>query len=161
MLLSHTGCKRKKKGITLIELIVSMGIDLFILFICFNIITINYKNFKFLIENISVNSSIDDAVLNINRLLKTKMIENIEIDCDNLENKDFIEISYGKIFNDCSNLKIKNIYLNEKKNLTIKTDNTGYNILIRKVDTFDIVKKGKIYYLKIKMISGEERIVCL
>lgn len=160
MLLNHIGCKRKKKGITLIELIISMSIDLIILFICFNVITINYNNFKVLINYDTVNSSLDDAILNINILLKTKMIENIEIRDDT----NIIIIKYRNSHSK-ENIKVKEISLNGGK-IEIKTSddnvgNKGFNPILMEVATFDIVKKGKIYYLKIKMINGEQRIVCL
>lgn len=160
MLLNHIGCKRKKKGITLIELIISMSIDLIILFICFNVITINYNNFKVLINYDRVNSSLDDAVLNINRLLKAKMIEDIDV-------KDDINMIIIKYRNSHSkeDIKVKEISLNRGKIEIITSDNkggrNGINTILMEVDTFDIIKKGKIYYLKIKMINGEQRIVCL
>ena len=160
MLLNHIGCKRKKKGITLIELIIAMSIDLIILFICFNVITINYNNFKVLMEYDRVNSSLDDAILNINIFLKTKMIENIEIRDDT----NTIIIKYRNSHSK-EEIKEKEISLNGSK-IEIKTSDNkggrnGINTILMEVDTFDIIKKGKIYYLKIKMISGEERIICL
>ena len=163
MLLNHIGCKRKKKGITLIELIIAMSIDLIILFICFNVITINYNNFKVLIEHDRVNSSLDDAVLNINRFLKTKMIENIEV----REDIDTINIRYREKHSK-EVIKIKKIFLNKKKEIAIKTllvdnseENNRDNPILVKVESFDVIKKEKIYYLRIKMISGEQRIICL
>lgn len=163
MLLNHIGCKRKKKGITLIELIIAMSIDLIILFICFNVIAINYNNFKVLIDYDRVNSSLDDAVLNINRFLKTKMIEDIEFRDD----IDTINIKYREKHSK-EVVKIKKIFLNKYKKIAVKTllaesikEDDRDNPILVKVESFDVIKKGKIYYLKIKMINGEQRIICL
>lgn len=160
MLLNHIGCK--KKGITLIELIISISIDLVILSICFSILTVNYKNFKFLINDNRVNSSIDDAILNINMFLKTKMIENIEFnDTDNT-----IIVSYREKHSK-ETIKSKKIFLNKYNKIAIKTldefnkDDNKDNPILIDVESFDVIKKDKIYYLKIKMINGDQRIICL
>ena len=160
MLLNHIGCK--KNGFTLIELIISIAIDLVILSICFSILTVNYKNFKFLISDNRVNSSIDDAILNINIFLKTKMIENIKFNDDD----NTIIVSYREKHSK-ETIKIKKIFLNKYNKIAIKTldefnkDDNKDNPILMDVESFDVIKKDKIYYLKIKMINGDQRVICL
>lgn len=158
MLLNHIGCKKKKKGITLIELIIAMSIDLIILSICFSIITVNYKNFKSLINYTKINSSLDDGVLTINRYLKTNMIEDIVISHDS----DSITIKYRENHSK-EGTKDKEIYFekNDKKVAIRNLGESKNNPILINIEIFDIIKKGKIYYLKIRNINGEERIVCL
>lgn len=158
MLLNHIGCKRKKKGITLIELIIAMSIDLIILSICFSIITVNYKNFKSLINYTKINSSLDDGVLTINRYLKANMIEDIVISHD----ADSITIKYRENHSK-EGTKDKEIYFekNDKKVAIRNLGESKNNPILINIEIFDIIKKGKIYYLKIRNINGEERIVCL
>lgn len=163
MLLNRIGCKRKKKGFTLIELIISISIDLVIVSICFNIITVNYKNFKVLTTYSRANSSLDDAILNINRYLKAKMIEDIEIKDD----IDIITIKYREKHSKES-IKVKEIFLNKYNKIAIRTLVQNANEvtdrdspMLINVDTFDIIKKGRVYYLKIRVLNGDERIICL
>ncbi|WP_341479611.1 prepilin-type N-terminal cleavage/methylation domain-containing protein [Clostridium gallinarum] len=154
--------KKKKKGFSLIELNISMLIQLIVLTLAINTTIITFKSYSMLLKNSKYQDSFDDAILNIERLLKAYMIQSIVVEEDN--NK--ITINYKKD-NNKPELKKKEIYFESSKNrIVLRTLNEnkyqlGFNILMIDVSSFKIIKKGKTYYLKIINLNKDERIICL
>ncbi|MDU5110916.1 MAG: prepilin-type cleavage/methylation domain-containing protein, partial [Clostridium sp.] len=64
---------------TLIEVMISLFIHLIILTIAFSTIKVAYTNYNKLIESIKYYNDFDDALLNLDRLLKTDMITSIDV----------------------------------------------------------------------------------
>ncbi len=156
---------KRKRGFTLIELILVMFIQLILLGLSFKIALTANKNYTNLIKNSVSQDSFDDALLNIDRLLKTQMVKSIEIQENDLNNNAMIKIKY-KIDHNKNEVKEKRIFLdNINKKIVLETyiDNKrkGINIIMRRVSDFTIIKKDKIYYLKINSLDGEERIICI
>ncbi|MGG7058672.1 PilW family protein [Clostridium tertium] len=158
--------RKKKYGFTLIELNISMFIQLIVLTLAFNTAIITFRNYYLLINNSKVQDSFDDAVLNIERLLKGYMIESIKIKGENENNKGEILIIYKKD-NNQTDVKKKKIYLDSgKKKIVLETYNKndfkiGTNIIMTDVSDFKITKKNNIYYLKIINFNKDERIICI
>jgi hypothetical protein len=143
-----------------------MFIQLIVLTLAFNIAIITFKNYSSLINNSKFQDSFDDAVLNIERLLKGYMIESIKIKEDNVNAKGEILIIYRKDNNE-TDIKKKKIYLDSnKKKIILETYNKndfkiGTNIIMTDVSDFKITKKNSIHYLKIININRDERIICI
>ncbi|MGG7212117.1 PilW family protein [Clostridium nigeriense] len=158
--------RKKKYGFTLIELNISMFIQLIVLTLAFNTAIITFRNYSLLINNSKVQDSFDDAVLNIERLLKGYMIESIKIKGENENNKGEILIIYKKD-NNQTDVKKKKVYLDSsKKKIVLETYNKndfkiGTNIIMTDVSDFKIAKKNNIYYLKIINFNRDERIICI
>lgn len=164
-LLNLTGWryKKKKSGFTLIELNVSMLIQLIVITLAINISIVTIKNYFVLVNNSKIQDPFDDAILNIERLLTASMIDSIEIKEDSEDTRGEIVINY-KIDNNKSDLKKKRIFLDINKNkvvLETYKDNfrIGVNTIMTDVSNFKIIKKNNIYYLKITNINEDERII--
>lgn len=143
-----------------------MFIQLIVLTLAFNTAIITFRNYSLLINNSKVQDSFDDAVLNIERLLKGYMIESIKIKGENENNKGEILIIYKKD-NNQTDVKKKKVYLDSsKKKIVLETYNKndfkiGTNIIMTDVSDFKIAKKNNIYYLKIINFNRDERIICI
>lgn len=164
-LIGWKNTRSKRKAFTLVELILSMFIQLILFSLSFKIAMTSYKNYINLINTSKCQDSFDDAILNIDRLLKTQMIESIKIQENRLDNTGKIIITY-RIGHITGGSKEKRIFLDDiNKKIILQTYKQGQqevqNVIMREVSSFDIIKKNKIYYLKIKSIYGEERILCL
>lgn len=156
---------KRKKGVTLIELIISMSINLVIITLSFQIVNISKKNIDFFMAEAINEDYFDDGLMTIDRIMKGYMITNVKIiEKDNLRNPKIIvtirksnlqEKTYDKVisFNDSNKRVILQTY--EDKYLT------GTNTIMRNVEDFKIIKKENIYYLKIIYKGGKERIQCL
>ncbi|WP_286172867.1 prepilin-type cleavage/methylation domain-containing protein [Caproiciproducens sp. MSJ-32] len=158
-MLKQIGLKDKKKAYTLIELVIAIALELIVLGVSFQIILTAYKSYKIYNEKSIINDSFDDAQLNIDRLLKNEMIENIEI----IDNE--IIIYYKEKHSESSVYK-KLIRLDSLNNkIIIETFNNnlriGVNVVLRNVSEFTIINKENIYYLIITNLNGEKRIQCL
>lgn len=127
-----------------------------------NTTIITFKSYSMLLKNSKYQDSFDDAILNIERLLKGYMIQSVDIK----EDINQITINYKKD-NNTSELKKKEIYLEKSKNIIVLrtvNDNkfqTGFNIIMLEVSGFEVIKKKNIYYLKITNLNNDERIICL
>ena len=143
-----------------------MFIQLIVLTLAFNIGIITFKNYSLLLNYSKYQDSFDDAVLNIERLLKGYMIESIKIKEDNINTEGEILIIYRKDNNE-SDVKKKRIYLDSnKKNIVLETYTKkdfkiGTNIIMKDVSDFKVIKKNNIYYLKIINLNQDERIICI
>ncbi|MDV4152544.1 prepilin-type cleavage/methylation domain-containing protein [Clostridium sp. AL.422] len=156
---------KKKLGFTLIELNISMLIQLIVLTLVINTSILIIKSYSVLLNNTEVQDPFDDAVLNLERLLTASMIESIDISDNSLNNGGEIVINY-RIDNNETDIKKKKIYLNtSKKSIIIETYKNnfkmGVNILMTDVLSFEIIKKSNIYYLKITNVNTDERIICI
>ena len=166
-LLNPTGWKfnKKKMGFTLIELNVSMLIQLIVLTLAINSFILIIKNYSGLMNNSKVQNPFDDAVLNIERLLTGYMIESINIQDNIIDNKGLIVINY-RIDNSESDIKRKEIKFDATKGkIVLETYKNkfkvGTNIIMIDVTSFSIIKKDKIYYLQITNKNNDKRIMCL
>lgn len=166
-LLNPTGWKfnKKKLGFTLIELNVSMLIQLIVLTLAINSFILIIKNYSVLINNSKVQDPFDDAVLNIERLLTGYMIESINIQDEILYDRSLIEINY-RIDNSKGDIKRKEIkFDNTNGKIVLETYKNqfkiGTNIIMIDVSSFKITKKDKTYYLQITNKNNDTRIICL
>lgn len=166
-LLNPTGWKfnKKKLGFTLIELNVSMLIQLIVLTLAINSFILIIKNYSVLINNSKVQDPFDDAVLNIERLLTGYMIESINIQDEILYDRSLIVINY-RIDNSKGDIKRKEIKFDATNGkIVLETYKNkfkiGTNIIMIDVSSFKITKKDKVYYLKITNKNNDMRIICL
>lgn len=145
---------------TLIEVMISLFIHLIVLTIAFNTIKVAYTNYNKLIESMKYYNDFDDALLNLDRLLKTDMITSIDVVDNTIA--DEIIIKY-KINHFKEDIVEKNIKLSNDKIVIITNGDLGKgtNVLMRNVSNFNIYKKENINYLKIINKKGEERIICI
>ena len=145
---------------TLIEVMISLFIHLIILTIAFSTIKIAYSNYNKLTEGIKYYNDFDDALLNLDRLLKTDMITSINV-VDN-PIADEIIIKY-KIHHFKDDIVEKSIKLSNDKIVIITNGylGNGTNVLMRNVSNFQVYQKENINYLKITNKKGEERIICI
>lgn len=154
-----------KKGSTLIELITAMSINLIIITLSFQIVSVSKKNIDFYAEESMQGDYFDDGLMAIDRIMKGAMIDNIKIvEGNTLENPEIIvtlrkvnlqEKTYDKVisFNKATKKVILQTYEGKYP--------TGTNIIMRNVEDFIILKKENLYYLKIIYVGGKERILCL
>ena len=166
-LLNLTGWKfnKKKRGFTLLELNISMLIQLIVLTLAINTFVLIIKNYSVLVNNTKIEDPFDDAIINIERLLTGSMIEAINIKEDNVNSNGTIEINY-RIDNNEVAIKKKKIYFDfDKKKIILETYKNnfkiGTNVIMTDVYDFKITKKNKIYYLKITNKTNDMRIICL
>lgn len=166
-LLNLTGWKfnKKKRGFTLLELNISMLIQLIVLTLAINTFVLIIKNYSVLLNNTKIEDPFDDAIINIERLLTGSMIEAINIKEDNVNSNGTIEINY-RIDNNEVAIKKKKIYFDfNKKKIILETYKNnfkiGTNVIMIDVYDFKIIKKNKIYYLKITNKNNDMRIICL
>ena len=110
-LLNLTGWKfnKKKRGFTLLELNISMLIQLIVLTLAINTFVLIIKNYSVLVNNTKIEDPFDDAIINIERLLTGSMIEAINIKEDNVNSNGTIEINY-RIDNNEVAIKKKKIF---------------------------------------------------
>ena len=166
-LLNLTGWKfnKKKRGFTLLELNISMLIQLIVLTLAINTFVLIIKNYSVLLNNTKIEDPFDDAIINIERLLTGSMIEAINIKEDNVNSNGTIEINY-RIDNNEVAIKKKKIYFDfNKKKIILETYKNNFkirtNVIMIDVYDFKIIKKNKIYYLKITNKNNDMRIICL
>ena len=156
---------KKKRGFTLLELNISMLIQLIVLTLAINTFVLIIKNYSVLVNNTKIEDPFDDAIINIERLLTGSMIEAINIKEDNVNSNGTIEINY-RIDNNEVAIKKKKIYFDfDKKKIILETYKNnfkiGTNVIMTDVYDFKIIKKNKIYYLKITNKNNDMRIICL
>lgn len=154
-----------KKGSTLIELIIAMSINLIMITVSFQIISVSKKNIDFFIEESILGDYFDDGLMAIDRITKGSMITNIKIvEGNTLENQKIIvtlrktnlqEKTYDKVISFSESSKRVKLQTYEGKYLT------GTNTIMRNVEDFTILKKENLYYLKTIYKGGKERIICL
>ncbi|NLL31352.1 MAG: prepilin-type N-terminal cleavage/methylation domain-containing protein [Clostridiales bacterium] len=159
------GFKDKKRGFTLIELIIALAIGLIVLGVSYQMLFTAYKNYRLSDEKSIRYDSFDDGLLTIDRVLKGKMIEKIEIFDNESGISNEIKVSYREKHSE-NRVYQKIIKLDDSKNKiileTYKDDSrSGVNVIMRDVSKFTIIKKDKLYYLIIENLKGEERIQCL
>lgn len=164
-LLKQIGFKDKKRGFTLIELIIALAIGLIVLGVSYQMLFTSYKNYRLSDEKSIRYDSFDDGLLTIDRVLKGKMIEKIEIFDNESGISNEIKVSYREKHSE-NRVYQKIIKLDDSKNKiileTYKDDSrSGVNVIMRDVSKFTIIKKDKLYYLIIENLKGEERIQCL
>lgn len=146
----------------MIELNISMAIQLIILSIVINTTIITFRSYYILLNNSKSQDSFDDTILNIERLLKGYMIQSIDI--EEVNNK--ITINYRKDNNTKELIKKQISFEKGPGRIVLRTLSEsnyqlGFNIIMLDVEDFVITKKENLYYLKITKSNSEERTVCL
>lgn len=161
-LISHGGCNlkinSKKKGYTLIEVVAVIGMSTIAMVIGITIIINIYNSYINIKRDVMSADEIDNALLNIDRLLTGYMIT--EINPSSKDGK--IEIKY-LMDNQKTDIKSK-IIRYQVGNLIVETrSKDGVNVMpiLRGVKNFSIIKKENIYYYKITLKTGEEIINCI
>ena len=126
-LLNLIGCKNnnKKSGFTLIELNISMLIQLIILTLAINAFIGIIKNYSVLRNNSQIQDPFDDSILNIERLLTGNMIESIVIKEDTLDKNGEIEIADGVITEDFLKMKKEIVGASGKKVDILQSEKLG------------------------------------
>ena len=167
-LLNPIGWKfnKKKQGLSLLELNISMLIQLIVITLAINSFILIIKNYSVLINNSKIQDPFDDAVLNIERLLTGYMIDSINIKNESLNNISEINIKY-RIDNNEAITRRKRIFFDSStEKIILETYNNneyklGSNVIMTDVSSFRILKKDKVYYLKITNKSNDIRIICI
>lgn len=167
-LLNPIGWKfnKRKQGFSLLELNISMLIQLIVITLAINSFILIIKNYSVLRNNSKIQDSFDDAVLNIERLLTGYMIDTIIIKGETLNNISEINIKYRIDNNEVTTRRKRVFFDSSTKKIILETYNNnefklGTNVIMTDVSSFKILKKDKVYYLKITNISNDTRIICL
>lgn len=154
--------KKKRRAFTLIELIIGLSVQLIIMGLGIKSVIITFDRYNYHKEIIRENEKMDEAILTIYRYINKNMIDELTIDEINNEIKITLRESHSKEVQIIKKIKFNNLksvtlesYKGDLKNLL------AVNVILRDAEKFDIVRKGEIYYLIIKTIKGEERILCL
>lgn len=157
---------KKKRGYTLVELLAVMAISTIIMSISFNILVSGFRNLNEYYSFIKITCEIDDSLLNIERLLEEVKINKVEI-TTGVSSKLIINSDEGK----GDTIKKNTIIFYDNKKIKVRRDkyyvysgklqSSGTNTVLNNVESFEIYKKDKLYYMYLKHESGEERIVCL
>lgn len=150
----------KKKGYTLIEVIVAIAISIIAMTIGTTLIITTYKAYINITEENIKADSIDNALLTIDRLLTGYMIMNIEPNIYNNEIKIIYLIDHKETI-----IKSKIVKYNNSK-LLVETysgsgGKAGVNTILKDVKDFDVIKKENLYYYKITLNTGDEIIQCI
>lgn len=165
-LISHGGCNlkinNKKKGYTLLEVVAVIGMSTIAMIIGITIIINIYKNYINIKKDIMRADQIDNALLNIDRLLTGYMITEIKPSSKDSE----IEVKYLMKHKETS-IKSKIIKV-QRGNLVVETYNKEESMsalntmpILKEVKNFSIIQKENIYYYKITLKTGEEIINCI
>lgn len=164
-LLKHIGWRNKRCGFTLIEIVIVLTIQMIFISISYKVVSnlnLSYKNLR----DIAIQEdNYDDSFLNIDRLLKSMMLKDIIIKESNSSSRGEISI-FIKENHKLDKIIKKVIRLDSVGNKIILetfNENTrlGVNILMRNVEDLNIIKKGKLNYIKVKTLDGEEKVQCM
>ena len=154
--------KKKRRAFTLIELIIGLSVQLIIMGLGIKSVIIAFDRYNYHKEIIRENEKMDEAILTVDRYINRNMIDELRIDEINNE----IRITLRR-FHSKEVQIIKKIKFDNFKRVTLESYEgssekpIAVNVVLRDAEKFDIVRKGEIYYLIIKTIKGEERILCL
>ena len=150
--------KNKKKGFSLIELIIYLAVSLTIILILSDIFIVSYKSFNRNINKDSNINSIENGIVAIKDIVMDSRV----IFKENKKNslliyqkfKDFYWVQ--SIYEKDNNLIVEysEQYFN---NVSIKK---GKQAIIKDINSFYVYEKGNLIYIKI-IKEGEEYIVCL
>ncbi len=153
---------RNKQGYSLVEVVIVMALASIITAMVVKGSLASVKEYTASVERCMNEDGIDNAMLNIDRLVNTALIN--KISCD--EEQDKIEIQYindinSEYFNKKTILKVGNRLKVVTENNIDGIKTKGENILLDNVGAFEVYKKDQLIYFKIEMESGEERIRCI
>ena len=153
---------RNKQGYSLVEVVIVMALASIITAMVVKGSLASVKEYTASVERCMNEDGIDNAMLNIDRLVNTALIN--KISCD--EEQDKIEIQYindinSEYFNKKTILKVGNRLKVVTENNIDGIKTKGENILLDNVGAFEVYKKDQLIYFKIEMESGEEKIRCI
>lgn len=153
---------RNKQGYSLVEVVIVMALASIITVMVVKGSLASVKEYTASVERCMNEDGIDNAMLNIDRLVNTALIN--KISCN--EEHDKIEIQYindinSEYFNKKTILKVGNRLKVVTENNIDGIKTKGENILLDNVVAFEVYKKDQLIYFKIEMESGEERIRCI
>lgn len=153
-----------KKGYTLIELVVVMAIILIIGTIVINLGFYSTSHYLNVSNEIISIDNFDNAMLNIDMMCNKSTILSIECnERSELGKGNNIIIKYS----DDEESTKKVIYLSGDRllvNTVVKKDKEtteGSNVVLRDVEKFEVLKKGKLIYYTIKTKKSGERVRCI
>ena len=153
----------KNKGYTLIEVVSVIAISIIVMSIGFTLLISTYKYYSNSIEDAVREDEVDNALINIDRLITRDMITEINVRDIDKE----IEVVYSKIYGSDTLLNTKVIKYENGK-LVVKTYDglrrsflLATNTILKDVREFNIIKKENIYYYKIILKTGDEIIQCI
>lgn len=150
--------KYKKKGVTLLELVLYMSISLVISLTAISIFTeLRKVYFKSTEESINVNKIVE-GFITIDNLAKDKELEKIEMKSNSLKFYYNGNLSYivKEVIQDNDKLIIR-YYI---KQGDIYLSYGAPNDIIAEIEGFNVNKKGKLIYITIKK-KGELYIKCI
>lgn len=153
---------RNKQGYSLVEVVIVMALASIITAMVVKGSLASVKEYTASVERCMNEDGIDNAMLNIDSLVNTALIN--KISCD--EEQDKIEIQYindinSEYFNKKTILKVGNRLKVVTENNIDGIKTKGENILLDNVGAFEVYKKDQLIYFKIEMESGEERTRCI
>lgn len=152
--------KGHKRGFTLIELIISLGIFTTITTVSFNIIISATKEYILYTNKSTELDNLDNCLINIDNILRNNYITSINIEGDKIE-------VASKLAHNGKSVKKKIIYKKDS-NLMVKTlvngeldISTGNNVLLKNIKEFSVFEKGELIYFEIVTKNEEKRIRCI
>lgn len=150
---------KKKKGTTLIEIVVFITISIILVTISSSVLINTRKIYKSTLSENNTLNEIEDLFINIDNILKINGVFNIEVIGDS------IEVTY---IDEYSNIKmIKKILMNTNV-LIVKTykysddsrTSTSTNSLYSGLESYNVVKRKGLIFISI-VKEGREYIKCL
>lgn len=158
----------KRRGFTLIEIIVSIACTLIIGGLCITLILSSIKEYNEVTNKIIYMNKLDNCLLNIDVLCNSNGIKDIRYEpiYGNGIRGDSIVITYYENYKE-EYIKDKVIYLLNDK-IMVKTlegknrlDETGNNVLIDNITSFKVYMKENLIYFYIKTKLGDEITRCI
>lgn len=152
--------KRKRKGFSLIEVIVTLAIFMIIMAVSVEVIVSTFTDYIVYLDKSIAMDSLDNCMINIDNILRGTYIKSID------DNENQIVVTAMLSHNSESTSK-KIIYL-KGNNLMVKTlindqgdVSTGNNVLLKGVKNFEVITKENLIYFEITTMKGEYRVRCI
>lgn len=142
---------KNKKGYTIIESMVYIFFTTIIFLVSANLIFDNYKLYIQYEEVSKIYNKMQSFYINLDSIINKDVIRKVEFDKKTLtvyRNNDIVSI--GK------NIKSNTNSLGAKYN-----GRKSPNILLKNIESFEVIHKGNLIYIKIKDKNGSEFIRCI
>lgn len=158
-LINLGGWSNKKKGYTLIEMIVVIAISAIAMGIGITLIMNSYKNYMNIRKETIKADELDNVLLTIDRLLTENMIKSINYNTTSNEIKIDYLIEHGKdsIKSKVIRRDVETLIVESLDGIEVKNK----RVILKKVEKFEVISKQKLYYYKITLKNGEDIIRCI
>lgn len=139
---------KKNKAFTLVEIVIYMGLSLIICFIGYKFVMNLKKIYSISMEESLSLNSVEEALITIDKFVS----EDDVIDISNVDNKVVINkgnhtnVSYERRIIEASEGNLLIRYYDCKDKLDYK----GKSTLITKIDSFNVISKGKLIFITFK-----------